>query len=139
MFDRKTSWPWSKVIWIQSNWNSMVLFCNHYLEVVAESKHLNKFFNFFEEVQDHLKSQPQGYHFTCITLIHMYFIIWKCFYISWNYLYLVIVLRSKEFCEYYIRVEKFQIWDLQVGFDLKENVRFWYVHVNTCKVNNTCN
>eukprot|EP00105_Crassostrea_gigas_P030909 XP_011453428.1 PREDICTED: uncharacterized protein LOC105346507 isoform X2 [Crassostrea gigas] len=29
-----------------------------------------------------------------------------------------------EFCEYYIRVEKFQIWDLQVGFDLKENVRF---------------
>lgn len=29
-----------------------------------------------------------------------------------------------EFCEYYIRVEKFQIWDLQEGFDLKENVRF---------------
>lgn len=52
----------------------------------------------------------------------------------------IFVLRSKEFCEYYIKVEKFQIWDLQVGFDLKENVRFWYVdvHVNTCKVN-TCN
>ena len=34
----------------------------------------------------------------------------------------------KEFCEYYIWVEKFQIWDVQEGFDLKEDVRFWYVN-----------
>lgn len=74
-----------------------------------------------------------------LLVLPLYFTIWKCFRISWNYSYLVNVLHLKEFCEYYIRVEKFQIWDLQVGFDLKENVRFWYVRVNTCKVNHTCN
>ncbi|XP_061196545.1 uncharacterized protein LOC133204816 [Saccostrea echinata] len=29
-----------------------------------------------------------------------------------------------KFCEFYIRVEKFQIWDVQEGFDLKEDVKF---------------
>ncbi|XP_062614919.1 uncharacterized protein LOC134276663 [Saccostrea cucullata] len=29
-----------------------------------------------------------------------------------------------KFCEFYIRVEKFQIWDVQEAFDLKEGVKF---------------